>query len=152
MFTLPTETQWEYAARGGKKSKGYNYSGSNDIGEVAWYYENSGEGLDEASFDILANPCKTHPVGKMKANELGLFDMSGNVWEWCLDDYPEMSDKTTAEFSRSNDKGGPACALRGGSWINVAGYCRSAFRNGNASPNSRTNTVGFRVALVPERY
>ena len=136
-FTLPTETQWEYAARGGKKSKGYKYSGSNTIDEVAWYTSNSGS--------------KTHPVGQKKANELGLYDMSGNVMEWCLDDWNLDSSKLTAEFSRGNDQGGSYCVIRGGSWRHIAGDCRSAYRDG-FDPGYRFNFLGFRLALVPESY
>ena len=135
-FTLPTETQWEYAARGGNKSKGYKYSGSNDVGEVAWYDDNSGS--------------KTHPVGQKKSNELGMCDMSGNVWEWCLDDYQNKSDKATAEFARGNDQGSSDRVIRGGSWLNYARRCRSALRDGSG-PGDRDDNLGFRLALVPVR-
>ena len=134
-FTLPTETQWEYAARGGKKSKGCKYSGSDNIGEVAWYDDNSG--------------FKTHPVGQKKANELGLHDMSGNVCEWCLDDWQDKSDKVTAEFARGNNRGGSIRVIRGGSWIDNAGNCRSANRSDFDLPLGRNYSLGFRLALVP---
>jgi len=133
-FTLPTETQWEYAARGGRKNKGYKYSGSNNIDEVAWYTSNSDS--------------KTHPVGKKAANELGLYDMSGNVWEWCLDNWLDKSDRLTAEFSRDNDPDSSHRVLRGGGWFNYARYCRSSDRYGNA-PGLRSSNLGFRLALVP---
>ena len=136
-FTLPTETQWEYAARGGKKSNGYKYSGSNTIDDVAWYEDNSGS--------------KTHPVGQKKANELGLYDMSGNVLEWCLDDKNSNSSMLTAEFTRGNDRSGSRRAIRGGSWFFNARFCRSAYRD-FGSPGIRNDHLGFRVALVPERY
>jgi formylglycine-generating enzyme required for sulfatase activity len=137
-FTLPTETQWEYAARGGKKSEGYKYSGSDIIDEVAWYTDNANG---------------THPVGQKEANELGLYDMSGNVWEWCLDDYQNKSDKLTAEFSRGNDKSDSRRVNRGGSWLQFGGawFCRSASRY-STGPSARSNDLGFRVALVPESY
>ena len=136
-FSLPTETQWEYAARGGKKSKGYKYSGSNNVEDVAWYGDNSGS--------------KTHPIGQKKANELGLYDMSGNVWEWCLDDWNDDSSKLKAEFSRGNDQGGAYRAHRDGCWGLDAGDCRSSFR-GRSSVGYRIDYMGFRVALVPEKY
>ena len=136
-FTLPTETQWEYAARGGKKSKRYKYSGSDSIDEVAWYWDNADK--------------KTHPVGQKKANELGLYDMSGNVWEWCLDDWNEDSSELKAEFSRGNDQSGSGRAERGGCWSSQAGSCRSANRF-YTSPGNWFSNLGFRVALVPESY
>ena len=134
MFTLPTETQWEYAARGGNKSKGYKFSGSNDLGEVAWCWDNSSS--------------KTHPVGQKSPNELGLCDMSGNVYEWCLDDWNSDSSKLTAEFTRGNDQNKSSRALRGGRWGNLSRFCRSAYR-GNDSPTVHDKNLGFRPALVP---
>jgi len=138
-FTLPTETQWEYAARGGKKSKGYKYSGSDNIDEVAWYEGNSSG--------------KTHPVGKKKANELGLYDMSGNVPEWCLDNWQDRSDKLTAEFTRGNDQSfyGPRpYPCRGGDRLSSASFCRSAYRRSVYYTSDWL--PGFRLALVPESY
>lgn len=133
-FSLPTETQWEYAARGGNKSKGYKYSGSNKIDEVAWYNRNSGR--------------ETHPVGQKMANELELYDMSGNVWEWCLDDWDSDSSRQKAEFTRDNDSGGSQRVGRGGCWNNnVAGDLRPARRFSRTS-NFREYHLGFRLALV----
>ena len=132
-FTLPTETQWEYAARGGNKSRGYKYSGSDTADEVAWC---------DGEFAI-----GTHPVGKKKANELGLYDMSGNVWEWCLDDWKDDSSELTAEFMRKNDRGGSGRAFRGGCRYYIVGRCRTACRFGN-DPGVRDIILGFRLALV----
>ncbi|MBR6926931.1 MAG: SUMF1/EgtB/PvdO family nonheme iron enzyme, partial [Bacteroidaceae bacterium] len=128
----PTEAEWEYAARGGKKSKGYTYSGSNTIDDVAWYVDNSGE--------------TTHEVGTKQANELGIYDMSGNVWEWCQDRYGE----TYYENSPSTDPLGPDSGSsrvnRGGGGWNDAGFCRVAHR-GRDSPGNRYDDLGFRLAL-----
>ena len=136
MFILPTETQWEYAARGGCKSKGYKYSGSNNLSEVAWYLDNSDR--------------KPHPVGLKKANELDLYDMSGNMDEWCLDDWINMSDKLIPEFVRGNDRNGLR-VRRGGSLLASAYNCRPADRGNNSpnNPNDRHFAIGFRLALIP---
>ena len=136
-FSLPTETQWEYAARGGNRVKGYYYSGSSVVSEVAWYDDNSGS--------------RTHPVGQKKPNELGLYDMSGNVSEWCLDDYNDDSSKLTAEFTRTNERYGPRRSVRGGHWDSGPRNCRSLYRISNEPGNWRYD-LGFRVALVPESY
>ena len=129
-FTLPTEAQWEYAARGGKKSNGYKYSGSNDLGEVAWYDGNSGD--------------KTHSVAQKKANELGLYDMSGNVWEWCRDWY-EKGYAIDPEFLIGNS--GSVRVLRGGSVCRDAWGCRLACRS--ISDGGAPSELGFRIVLVP---
>ena len=136
-FSLPTETQWEYAARGGNKSKGYKYSGSNNIDDVAWYSNNSGS--------------KSHPVGIKNPNELGLYDMNGNVQEWCLDDWADKTDQLKAEFTRGNDQYIYYRSNRGGSWDSDArrSRCASRYRN---NPDFRFHAYGFRVALVPESY
>ena len=129
-FRLPTEAEWEYAARSGRKSKGYKFSGSNDRDEVAWFSGNSGT--------------MTHPVKGKKANELGMYDMSGNVWEWCNDWYGDYSGN-----SQTNPKGpssGSYRVLRGGSWNNYARDCRVSRRSGNY-PSARGNYSGFRLAL-----
>ncbi len=130
-YVLPTEAQWEYAARGGVKSKGYKYSGSNTIGNVAWYDDNSSE--------------STHPVGTKQPNELGIYDMSGNVWEWCSDWYGSYSSE-----SQSNPTGpstGSYRVLRVGSWSSDAWYCRVSNR-GSLNPSSRDYYIGFRVVLL----
>ena len=131
-FRLPTEAEWEFAAKGGNQSKGYTYSGSNDLEKVAWYGKNS-EG-------------KTHEVGGKQANELGLYDMSGNVWEWCQDGYDKSYYENSPETNPKGVESSASRVLRGGSWgFNDASYCRVAFRNGN-SPASRYGSYGLRLA------
>lgn len=128
-FRMPTEAEWEFAARGGNKSKGYEYSGSNTVGDVAWYTSNSG--------------IKTHAVKTKAANELGIYDMSGNVWEWCSDWYGSYSSSSVT------DPIGPASGSirieRGGGWDSSATYCRSAYRNGS-TPSYRYDYLGVRLA------
>ncbi|MBD3341361.1 MAG: SUMF1/EgtB/PvdO family nonheme iron enzyme, partial [Candidatus Lokiarchaeota archaeon] len=132
---LPTEAQWEYAARGGHKSNGYEYSGADsvDVDSVAWYNYNS-DGT-------------THPVGKKNPNELGLYDMSGNVWEWCYDWYDEYYYKECFKKEVVVDPDGPKNAnfrvLRGGSWFNDASNVRCANRY-DYGPNSSHYDIGFR--------
>ena len=131
-FRLPTEAEWEYAARGGNKSKGYKYSGGNDLGKVAWYRDNSSE--------------KTHDVGTKGANELGIYDMSGNVLEWCSDWF---SDSYYSSSPASNPQGpntGPGRVMRGGCWFDYAKYCRVAYRNG-INPGNRRSYLGLRLVL-----
>lgn len=129
-YRLPTEAEWEYAARGGKMSKGYQYSGSDNLEEVGWYDQNSNE--------------KIHPVAEKKPNELGLYDMSGNVWEWCQDWYGDYRVKF-----KKNPQGpdnGTTKVLRGGSWYFDAVNCRVACRY-DGFPDYRSNIRGFRLAL-----
>ena len=131
-FRLPTEAEWEYAARGGNKSRHYKYSGSGNIGYVAWYYKNSGS--------------TTHAVGTQTANELGIYDMSGNVCEWCSDWYGGYS-----AGSQTNPQGpssGSYRVHRGGSWGDIAGRCRVSNRDGGGPSNSSFSR-GLRLVLVP---
>jgi formylglycine-generating enzyme required for sulfatase activity len=128
-FRLPTEAEWEYAVRGGNKSRGYKYAGSNTLSDVAWYTNNSS---------------KTHPVKQKQANELGLYDMSGNVWEWCQDWYGSYSSSW-----QTNPKGpssGSYRVIRGGGWGNSARLCRVSIRN-YYTPASTSNYLGLRLAL-----
>ncbi len=128
-FALPTEAQWEFAARGGTKSKGYKYSGSNSIGEVAWYDGNSDR--------------ETHPVGTKKSNELGIHDMSGNVWEWCQVWYGNYPSGAVTDPVGAGS--GDFRVFRGGSWYFTARFCRSALRDWY-SPGRRYFNIGFRLA------
>jgi len=132
-YRLPTEAEWEYAARGGNKSRGYKYSGSNNLAEVGWYTGNSGS--------------KIHEVGTKKGNELGIYDMSGNVWEWCLDNWHGSYKGVAGDGSRRGDGTGLRCMPRGGSWSNSARNCRSA--NRYFSPGYAGSSLGFRVAIAP---
>ncbi len=129
-YRLPTEAEWEYAARGGNESKGYKYAGSDNVDQVGWYSGNSGR--------------KTHKVGGKSPNELGLYDMSGNVWEWCWDWYGSYS-----SGSQTNPKGpssGSSRVERGGGWYGLAGHLRSAYRN-LYSPGDSDLNLGFRLVV-----
>lgn len=135
-FRLPSEAEWEYAARGGRLSKGFQYAGSNDLKEVGWYHGNSGS--------------KTHRVGEKKPNELGLYDMSGNVWEWCEDDWHgSYKDNPPTDGSAWVDNPrGSYRVNRGGSWYNTPAGARVASRV-NVNPADRNDFVGFRLARTP---
>lgn len=131
-FRLPTEAEWEFAARGGKQSKGYKYSGSDNIGDVAWYTDNSDD--------------ESHQVGTKQPNELGIYDMSGNVWEWCGDWYGSYS--SSDQVNPTGPSSGSYRVLRGGGWGNNAGDCRVSYRF-RYFPSLRHYSCGFRVVLVP---
>ena len=129
-FRLPTEAEWEFAARGGNYSRHYKYSGSNYISDVAWYDGNSSN--------------RTHPVGTKQANELGLYDMSGNVWEWCSDWYGSYSSYSQNDPTGPNS--GSLRVYRGGSWNRIARICRSSCRV-SITPGYRSNNLGLRLVL-----
>ena len=128
-FRLPTEAEWEYAARGGNKSRGYQYSGSSNLSDVAWYKDNSGS--------------KTHAVGTKQPNELGIYDMCGNVWEWCQDWYGKYS--SSSQVNPTGAASGSSRVNRGGCLINDARDCRSSCR-GNNTPGGR-GYLGLRLVL-----
>jgi formylglycine-generating enzyme required for sulfatase activity len=136
-YRLPTEAEWEYAARGGSLSKGFKYAGSNDIDEVAWYF------INYKTSNTYGTEKTTHPVGQKKANELGLFDMSGNVHEWCNDwkgIYTSFAETNPTGPSSGSDR-----VCRGGSWFSFPQYCRVA-NHYDDTPDSRDFNVGFRLA------
>jgi formylglycine-generating enzyme required for sulfatase activity len=128
---LPTEAEWEYAVRGGNKNRGDDYSGSYDAGIVAWYNDNAGS--------------KTHPVGGKQPNELGLYDMSGNVWEWCADWYDASYYRSSPRENPKEPDAGQYRVLRGGSWNDDAQIPRVSNR-GWSNPSNRDYDLGFRCS------
>ena len=129
-FRLPTEAEWEYAARGGNKSRGYQYSGSNNLSDVAWYDDNSGN--------------KSHAVGTKQPNELGIYDMSGNVCEWCQDRFGKYNSSSQVNPTGANS--GSGRVIRGGSWFGWVSGCRSSYRNIH-EPDISDSVLGLRLVL-----
>jgi len=127
-YRLPTEAEWEFAARGGNQSKHFQFSGSNDKDEVAWYHENSND--------------RTHPVGSKLPNELGIYDMSGNIVEWCWDWYGSYS--STVQINPRGATSGSRRVDRGSSWYYYGIFCRVAFRH-SRNPDNDFDDYGFRL-------
>jgi sulfatase modifying factor 1 len=134
-YRMPTEAEWEFAARGSNQSNGLAYSGNNNIDKVAWYMGNSCSQL--------------HPVGAKKANEIGIHDMSGNVWEWCSDWYGSYKNTGEVVVNPTGSDKGSDRVLRGGSWNDPSEWCRVSYRRGYI-PDNRSPIIGFRVALSPK--
>ncbi len=128
-YRLPTEAEWEYASRGGNKKDGTQYAGSSSMDNSGWYSTNSGS--------------KTHPVGQKSPNGLGLYDMSGSVWEWCSDWYGSYS--SGSQTNPTGASSGSGRVYRGGSWYNDSRLCRTSYRSYD-SPSNRFNLIGFRLS------
>lgn len=131
-YRLPTEAEWEYAAIGGKLTKGYTFPGSNNLDEVAWNVNNANE--------------QTHPVGLKKPNELGLYDMAGNAWELCADWYSPKYYKVSPSDSPLNTKKAIFRVARGGSWRSAANRCYNQARNRDV-PDHQKDNLGIRLVL-----
>ena len=139
-FRMPTEAEWELAARGGNKSKGYKYAGSNTLGDVAWYWGSI------PSQSSGTSGYGTQTVATKSPNELGLYDMSGNVFEWCQDWYSDVYYSSSPSTNPTGPTSGSFRVLRGGGWGNDARHCRVSNRDSN-SLSRRNSSIGLRLAL-----
>lgn len=137
-FRLPTEAEWEYAAKGGNKSQGYLYAGSDSLNDVAWNIKNAVLGYNEPGYG-------THPVGLKMPNELGFYDMSGNVWEWCEDMFAAYTDEAQTDPLSTE---GNTYVFKGGGWDFMPYYCRISYHN---LPGNRYYDVGLRLCLTIEK-
>ncbi len=158
-FRLPSEAEWEYAARGGAKSKRFKFAGSNSHEQVAWsadaigkqlaedvpYHNDAVDPADDITTAEELTQC-TYIVGTKKPNELGIYDMSGNVWEWCNDFYDENYYKNSTADNPAGPAQGTYHVHRGGSWRSGAWYCRVSNRNAD-DPGYSYSSLGFRLAL-----
>jgi formylglycine-generating enzyme required for sulfatase activity len=162
-YRLPTEAEWEYACRAGTTTRFYFGDDASKLGDYGWYGNNSGKqvidaariwqevGMDWDKYQkrLIANSNQTHPVGQKKPNAWGLYDMSGNVWEWCEDswhdNYIGAPTDGSAWLKNGNDNRSP---FRGGSWGSLPNYCRSAIRIDDYRRDNRNFNVGFRVVCV----
>lgn len=143
-YRLPTEAEWEYAAGGGQLTRSYTYSGSDEVDDVAWYWKNSGDQYLTGAWYwqvIEQNHGRARPVGGKRPNELGLFDMSGNVREWCWDWYGDLKNNVT---DPEGSQDGFRRVWKGGGWMGAAFCCASAYRGGLAA-NGKGPDQGFRV-------
>ena len=142
-FRLPTEAEWEYAARGGHKSQGYKYSGSNNVDDVAWCYDNL------PSQSMYTQGCRPQPVANKNPNELGLYDMSGNLYEWCQDWYDAYYYSNSPLINPTGPTSGTERVIRGGGW-DSGGYgkfCRVTFRTHQTPSVAYIGGPGLRLAL-----